>query len=74
MSGTYTRAVSGGVLPNSRNRCRRAKTVPPQRKMACLWFELLQWFVDEIEELRSFREAHTLKETKRETQLSRDLP
>ena len=60
MSGTYTQAASGGVLPNSRNRCRRASKKPKQRKMACLWFELLQWYVDEIEELRSRADSSLL--------------
>ena len=52
-SGAYTQAASGGMLPNGRRRCRRAYATPRPKKMECLWFELLQWFVDEVEELRS---------------------
>ena len=52
-AGAYTPAGSGGVTPNARQRCRRQSAKPRPRKMACLWYELLQWFVDEVEELRS---------------------
>ena len=58
--GKYTPAGSGGVAPNSRARCRRASRIPRPRKMACLWFELLQWFVDEIEVLRSRADSSLL--------------
>ena len=58
-AGSYTLSGSGGVPPSTntsvrqRARCRRPQQVPRPRKMACLWFELLQWFVDEVEVLRS---------------------
>lgn len=41
----------GSTRLDGRQRCRRGTI--RHRKMACLWFELLQWYVDEIECLRS---------------------
>ena len=58
-AGAYTLSGSGGVSPggvacvNARARCRRISARPRGRNMACLWFELLQWYVDEVEALRS---------------------
>ena len=60
--GAFTLAgsggVTGGIAPGGRkiaqrSRCRRSGNEPRSRKMACLWFELLQWFVDEVELLKS---------------------
>ena len=48
--GAFTQAGAGAT---QRGRCRRAAACPRQRKMPCLWFELLQWFVDEVESLRT---------------------
>ncbi len=51
--GAFTVAGSGGLAPTRggvppRTRHRRPAATPRSRKMACLWFELLQWFVDEV--------------------------
>ena len=48
--GVFTQAGAGAI---QRGRVRRAAACPRPRKMPCLWFELLQWFVDEVESLRT---------------------
>ena len=48
--GAFTQAGAGAM---QRGRCRRAAVCPRQRKLLCLWFELLQWYVDEVESLRT---------------------
>ena len=63
--GAHTTAGSGGLAPsgravNTRARYRRQSGTPRPRKMACLWFELLRWFVDEVEELRSRADSSLL--------------
>ena len=63
--GAHTTAGSGGLAPsgrgvNARARYRRQSSTPRPRKMACLWFELLRWFVDEVEELRSRADSSLL--------------
>ena len=64
--GAHTTAGSGGLAPSGRGvsggmtRYRRQSSTPRPRKMACLWFELLRWFVDEVEELRSRADSSLL--------------
>ena len=56
-AGGHTLLASGGLSPAAgstvKPRARQRRHYIRHRKMACLWFELLQWYVDEIEELRS---------------------
>ena len=54
-NGAFTQAGAGAT---QRGRCRRAAACPRHRKMPCLWFELLQWFMDEIESLRTRADSH----------------
>ena len=51
-SGNGAFTIAGAGL-KQRGRMRRDAACPKPRKMACLWFEVLQWFVDEIESLRN---------------------
>ena len=56
MGGAHTFLASGGLSPvGSRVKpcARYRRHAVRHRKMACLWFELLQWYVDEIEVLKS---------------------
>ena len=54
--GAHTFLASGGLSPaGSRVKpcARYRRHVIRFRKMSCIWFELLQWYVDEIEVLKS---------------------
>ena len=63
-SGMHTLLGAGGVSPASNKaiaaRARQRRPYIRHRKMACLWFELLQWYVDEIEVLRSRADSSLL--------------